>query len=144
MENQSNKSIGIILAVLLVVGIGGWVYYEKQKSIPEPALNPAGTYEEGSPESGLSDTPGVGDALPTPGSFTMAQVAEHNSKASCWTVISGFVYDLTGWVPNHPGGEQAILSLCGKDGTTAFNGQHGNNARAKSVLVSFKIGAITQ
>jgi cytochrome b involved in lipid metabolism len=74
----------------------------------------------------------------------MAQVATHNSRSSCWTVISGNVYDLTSWIPMHPGGEQNILQLCGIDGTTKFNGQHGNDSRAKSVLVGFKIGALVQ
>lgn len=136
---MQNKTLGIILALALVAGIGGYVYYQKQASF-EPELNPAGgTYEAGSPESGMSDTPGV-----SAGSITMAQVAEHNSKTSCWTTISGSVYDLTAWIPNHPGGEQAILSLCGKDGTTAFNGQHGSNAKVKTVLAGFKIGLLAQ
>lgn len=134
-----NKTLGFAIALVLVVGIGGYVYYQKQEALT-PAPNPAGgTYEAGSPESGLSDTPGV-----PAGAITMAQVAEHNSRTSCWTTIFGSVYDLTAWIPNHPGGEQAILYLCGKDGTTAFNGQHGSNMKAKTVLAGFKIGALAQ
>lgn len=74
--------------------------------------------------------------------YTMAEVATHNSKQSCWTVISGSVYDLTDWISAHPGGERAILGLCGIDGTAAFEGQHGGQARPASELAGFKIGAL--
>jgi cytochrome b involved in lipid metabolism len=146
---MQSKITGIVFALILVAGIGGYAYYQKQESLDlnptsagSESINPGaagGTFEAGSPESGLSDTPGV-----SAGAITLAQVAGHNSKASCWAAISGSVYDLTAWIPNHPGGEQAILSLCGKDGTAAFNGQHGNNIKAKAVLAGFKIGALAQ
>lgn len=70
------------------------------------------------------------------------QVASHNTRQSCWTIINGNVYDLTSWVPQHPGGEDAILRLCGKDGSGIFNRQHGGQARQAAVLAGFKIGSI--
>jgi cytochrome b involved in lipid metabolism len=76
--------------------------------------------------------------------ITMATVQAHNSKESCYTVIRGNVYDLTRWIANHPGGQQAILGLCGKDGTAAFEGQHGGQAQQESQLASFKIGVLAQ
>jgi hypothetical protein len=38
----------------------------------------------------------------------------------------------------------AILSLCGKDGTVAFNAQHGGQGRPETELASFKIGTLVQ
>ncbi len=74
--------------------------------------------------------------------YSSAQVATHNSQASCWTSINGGVYDVTAWILKHPGGSRAILSLCGKDGSSAFNDQHGGERRPEAELASFKIGVL--
>ncbi len=145
MENQSNssnKSLGIIITLVLVVGIGWFVYHKKQQSIAPPVVTPTTTYQTPTTQNPAPTPTPV--ATSTPSGITMAQVATHNSKASCWSAIGGFVYDLTSWIPYHPGGEQAILSLCGIDGTTKFNGKHGNDSRAKGVLAGFKIGILAQ
>jgi|SRR3989344_3648273 len=75
-------------------------------------------------------------------SYTMAQIATHNTKADCWTAISGSVYDLTPWESKHPGGEQAIFSLCGIDGTSAFENKHDSQQKPNQTLVSYKIGTL--
>lgn len=72
--------------------------------------------------------------------YTLAQIATHNTVGNCWTTISGGVYNLTSWVREHPGGEGPILNLCGRDGTNAFLKQHGHDARPKEILATFKIG----
>ena len=68
-------------------------------------------------------------------------VASHNTRESCWTSINGSVYDLTSWIPQHPGGEAAILQLCGTDGSAKFNGKHSGSAQQERILAGFKIGA---
>jgi cytochrome b involved in lipid metabolism len=78
------------------------------------------------------------------GGITAAAIAQHNSRASCWSSINGNVYDLTSWIPRHPGGEQAILQLCGTDGSAKFNAQHGGGKRQATILAGFKIGTLTQ
>lgn len=80
----------------------------------------------------------------TVSSYTMATVAQHNKQADCWTTINGGVYNVTSWIHQHPGGAQAIIGLCGIDGSAAFNGQHGGQARPASELASFKIGTLTK
>lgn len=52
--------------------------------------------------------------------YTMDEVASHDSADSCWLVIEGQVYNVTPFVSNHPGGE-AILEGCGRDATVLFN-----------------------
>lgn len=79
---------------------------------------------------------------PSAGTYTMAQVSTHSSVESCWTTINGNVYDVTTWIARHPGGKDAILSLCGTDGSASFNGQHGGKPRPQSELASFKIGVL--
>ncbi len=93
-------------------------------------------------------TKDVGSSTPTTTSsattYTLAQVATHANGTSCWTAINGGVYDVTSWINQHPGGPGAILSICGKDGSAAFNGQHGGQARPASELAGFKIGALAK
>ena len=78
----------------------------------------------------------------TTASYSLADISTHNSSTSCWTTIGGKVYNLTSWINQHPGGRQAILSLCGTDGTAAFNDQHGGQARPAQELKSFLIGTL--
>lgn len=75
-------------------------------------------------------------------SYTMTDVKTHNTSASCWTAVNGSVYDVTSWIGQHPGGAGAIKGMCGIDGSAAFNGQHGGQARPASELASFKIGIL--
>ena len=75
-------------------------------------------------------------------SYSMAQVAAANSKTKCWTTIGGNVYDLTSWIAQHPGGQGAILGICGKDGTAVFDAQHGGQSRPEQELKSFLIGTL--
>lgn len=77
-------------------------------------------------------------------SVTLSQIALHNSRTSCWTAINGSVYDLTSWIPNHPGGEDAILYLCGIDGSDGYNAQHGGKSKPASILAGFKIGTFAK
>lgn len=74
--------------------------------------------------------------------FTMAEVKIHASASSCYTVVRGAVYDVTSWINKHPGGSNAILSMCGTDATDAFESQHGGQRRPEAELASFKIGVL--
>ena len=76
--------------------------------------------------------------------YTMAVVASHNSGSSCWTAINGKVYDVTGWINQHPGGPERILSLCGTDGSSAFDAQHGGQSRPEKELAAFYIGDLAR
>ncbi len=69
--------------------------------------------------------------------ISMAEVKLANNQSKCWSVISGKVYDLTPFTPNHPGGDAAILGLCGKDGTAAFMAQHGGQSRPETTLAKY-------
>ncbi len=78
----------------------------------------------------------------TDGAYTMAQVAEHATAASCWSAINGDVYDLTTWIGKHPGGANAIRSICGQDGSAGFNNRHATTPDALATLPRFKIGTL--
>jgi len=49
--------------------------------------------------------------------FTKEEVAEHCTLDSLWMIIKGNVYDITEYVPSHPGATRALMNFAGKDGT---------------------------
>ena len=74
--------------------------------------------------------------------LTLDEVKKHNSAIDCWSIIDGNVYDLTNWVESHPGGNERITAICGKDGTSSFLGKHSNSNSAKSQLNRFELGKL--
>lgn len=84
-----------------------------------------------------------GSASPSEASgYTMEEVAKHNTAESCWVAVNGNAYDLTEWIANHPGGSQAIESMCGTDGTSAFERKHGGEEDPAAALERYRLGPI--
>lgn len=81
---------------------------------------------------------------PSPTGYTMAQVRANNTAKSCWSVIDGYVYNLTNWISAHPGGSGAILFLCGTDGTNAFKAQHENQSKPTARLDTYRLGPLNK
>jgi len=77
-----------------------------------------------------------------PNSYTFVEVQAHGTASSCWSAINGSVYDLTTWVSRHPGGAEAIMKLCGVDGSARFNKKHGTFTKALDALILLKIGTL--
>jgi len=71
--------------------------------------------------------------------YTAAQVATHNNVNDCWLIISGQVYNVTNFIPIHPGGT-AIVPYCGTDATTIFNALH--DQTAMNMLPTYLIGTL--
>merc|ERR1719453_2375006 len=63
-------------------------------------------------------------AAPAAGGFTLDEVAKHVTKEDCWVVVDGQALNVTKFLPDHPGGELAILTFAGKDATAEFNMIH--------------------
>jgi cytochrome b involved in lipid metabolism len=131
----------IILAIIVILAILG-IKHLKPSSIPvqneskdNVSVQIATTTSNSKTETPISTTPTVK-------TFTMAEVVKHADAKSCWTAINDKVYDVTTWIDEHPGGKQAILGLCGKDGTQAFEGKHGGQPRPNNELANFLIGAL--
>jgi succinate dehydrogenase/fumarate reductase flavoprotein subunit len=82
----------------------------------------------------LSSSPAAAVAAPTSAStpvgsgssneYTVEEVARHNKKDDVWVIIDGQVLDVTKFLPDHPGGEKAILLYAGRDATEEFNMLH--------------------
>ncbi len=108
------------------------------KPISNPTTKPSPT-----PTPKPTPTPTPTPApTPTTQGYTLAQVSAHNNSSSCWSAINGKVYDLTSWISKHPGGKGAILSLCGKDGSAAYNDQHGGQRRPANELAGFYLAPL--
>jgi cytochrome b involved in lipid metabolism len=83
-------------------------------------------------------------AAPASTGYTMERVKANGTSSSCWTVISGYVYDLTRWIGSHPGGSGAIRSLCGTDGTAEFNSQHRGEGTPTARLAGYLLGPLSK
>jgi cytochrome b involved in lipid metabolism len=76
--------------------------------------------------------------------YTIGDVRRHNSKPSCWSVVNGTVYDFTSLMHTHPGGQESIFSLCGKDGTEAFLKAHADDRKIMGELADYRIGDLIE
>lgn len=123
----------IILFVTLIVAIAGGIL-----TFTKTIGNSSTKFQNANPISNTQTS----TATHTQQSYTMSDVAQHKDKTSCWTAINGNVYDLTSFVEKHPGGSMRILSICGADGSQAFNGQHGTKSRPNNELDSLYIGML--
>lgn len=45
---------------------------------------------------------------------------QHNKREDAWTAINGKVYNITTYLPYHPGGEKQLMRAAGRDGTKLF------------------------
>lgn len=74
--------------------------------------------------------------------YTLGQVAANNTQASCWSIVNGFVYNITTYIKYHPGGANSISKICGRDGTSTFSKQHGGTSSIAVILSTYKIGVL--
>lgn len=51
-------------------------------------------------------------------------VAKHNTVNSCWVILYNNVYNVTEFLPHHPGGSKVVLQLAGKDATEEYDAAH--------------------
>eukprot|EP00386_Alphamonas_edax_P011182 GDKI01035558.1.p2 GENE.GDKI01035558.1~~GDKI01035558.1.p2 ORF type:complete len:142 (-),score=40.70 GDKI01035558.1:307-732(-) len=49
------------------------------------------------------------------------ELAKHKADDDCWLALNGVVYDITEFLPEHPGSMMVVLDACGGDATTEFN-----------------------
>lgn len=71
------------------------------------------------------------------------ELAAHNHRDSCWKAIDGKVYDVTPYLPEHPGDEALTLDWCGKDASAAWRNKRPGQAHSPSaaqLLQSYLIG----
>lgn len=87
-------------------------------------------------ESQVIKGPGDGSTV---ASYTLEEVAKHNTAKDCWLVIYGKVYDVTRFLDEHPGGDEVMLNVTGKDSTDDFE-DVGHSTGARMQLEEFFVG----
>jgi hypothetical protein len=74
--------------------------------------------------------------------FTAEEVAQHNKASDCWTIVDGFVYDVTSFANRHPAGSEAIREMCGVNASEDFLDEHGGQSEPETWLETLKIGKL--
>ncbi len=120
------KNILIALPVLVVLGVGFWVFKSSNLSGAISAL----------------PTPVPVDQMKT---YSLADISSHNSQNDCWMAIDGGVYDVTAYVKLHRGVDK-ILRGCGKAATSLFHNrpdrEPDHSPAAVAILNRLKVGIL--
>ncbi|PFH52160.1 hypothetical protein AMATHDRAFT_140761 [Amanita thiersii Skay4041] len=74
--------------------------------------------------------------------LTGKEVAEHNTRESCWIIVHGHVYDVTEFLDDHPGGSRIILKYAGKDATQEYDPIHPPDAITNNLPPEKHLGAV--
>jgi len=100
---------------------------------------------------GCLEQGGEPQATPAPSegeqqTFSLQEVAEHNSAEDCWIAVHNKVYNVT-TIPCHGGGAGSlILQQCGQDATALWESKPGSgephSENAQSLLDPYYIGEL--
>ncbi|EIN06546.1 hypothetical protein PUNSTDRAFT_121723 [Punctularia strigosozonata HHB-11173 SS5] len=74
--------------------------------------------------------------------FSGKEVAQHNSRESCWIIVHGKVYDVTEFLDDHPGGSKIILKYAGKDATAEYEPIHPPDAITSNLPPEKHLGKV--
>jgi 4-hydroxysphinganine ceramide fatty acyl 2-hydroxylase len=76
--------------------------------------------------------------------YTAEDVAQHASATSCWVARAGKVYDITTFLPDHPGGDDIVVKYAGQDIGAVMKdpAQHEHSAAAYDMLDEFSVGRL--
>lgn len=133
-DSDGQTSVGVTKYIIGLIVIGILIIVVSLMSIKKNPL----------PQENIGAGTIALNTVATSSPLTLEEVAKHNNADSCYSAIRGSVYDLTSWVYRHPGGSARILSICGKDGTSAFTTQHAGEPRPEQMLATFKIGELVK
>ncbi|CAL9053239.1 unnamed protein product [Musa banksii] len=73
--------------------------------------------------------------------YRFDEVSKHNVAKDCWLIISGKVYDVTPFLDEHPGGDEVLLAVTGKDATNDFE-DIGHSNSARDMMAKYYIGQV--
>lgn len=103
MSAKYSFYLAIVIMIAIVIGIGGYIVL---------------TDEEESDDEVIATETEI---------FSLAEIAEFNTRDNCWIAYDGAVYDVTDYLNSHPAGPDSIIMRCGEDVTEGFDavGAHG-------------------
>ena len=139
--NPHPALVGAALALLTLTACSGGPSATSAAPASSAATSATATATTSATATGTQSS-AAGSSSSATTSYTLADVATHNTQSDCWAAIDGGVYNLTEWINRHPGGRDKIIALCGTDATKAFHGQHDDQAKPNTQLASFKVGEL--
>jgi cytochrome b involved in lipid metabolism len=75
--------------------------------------------------------------------YDRSQVAQRNDDAhGYWLIIDALVYDVSEFMPAHPGGERILQLYAGRDATHGFHRVHRDRRHVAGLLERCRIGAL--
>ena len=153
-----------LIAIIIILSAGGLFLYSQQAEAPTlPAAEQAdgNPFGEGATVVGDLDDPATNTGTSTPvgtdspvtpneesttAGVTRTQLASHKTQADCWIAYKGVVYDITAWLPRHPGSAAAIAPYCGtaEEFAAAFSRQHGSGKDGRLKREGVEKGPLTE
>ncbi len=108
------------MLVIAILGGGYFLLSSGKSEVTEtPTPTPTQKVDTKTAEQPVSKTPVAPKA--TGPVLNAATVALHSKESDCWYILNNKVYDVTKFVPAHPGGSAIMVPFCGKEATQAFN-----------------------
>lgn len=76
--------------------------------------------------------------------YSLEELRVHNQEDDAWIAVEGYVYDVTTFLGEHPGGKEIILEHLGKDATDVFTSEsmHAHSQSAFKILSRYCIGVL--
>lgn len=131
---------GGMLIVILGVGYGIMQFTSNEEASRAVTKLGVHTSTNTEPEKVATATVDQASTTTPAAALTATEVARHTTENDCWVIVNNGIYDVTQYVPQHPGGKGKIVPLCGTDATSAFEGQHAGDRKPETMLAKLKIG----
>ncbi len=111
----------------------------RAERLPDPTVLQV-THAAGIPVTTDSPASPGGGGL---GEVTVAELAGHNDpEHGWWLAVDGTVYDLTGFVAQHPGGAPILQAHAGLDATAAFHRAHRHSGSYIQLRRRYAVGQL--
>ncbi len=118
MKNKVMLTFLSIWLIAAVVIAGVLIYTRQNKNDTSASITSQTTNSPTNSSSSKSDS----NSQQATATYSIQDVAKHNSTSDCWLIVSGNVYNVTDFITQHPGG-QVIANYCGRNATQAFEGE---------------------
>ncbi|KAH7143563.1 cytochrome b5-like heme/steroid binding domain-containing protein [Dactylonectria macrodidyma] len=73
--------------------------------------------------------------------FTLEDVSKQSTDKGGLIIIDKHVYDITDYMPKHPGGDDILIEVLGRDASEGFH-EVGHSAEAMEELKALKVGEL--
>jgi len=76
-------------------------------------------------------------------SYKLSEISTHDKESDLWIILDDKIYNVTEFRLEHPGGQEPIMQLAGKDATTTFE-EVGHSQLAKDLAVEYIVGKVDE